>query len=65
MATSSITHNFIINDPAAAERFANALEEAEKTRVELKPSMGKLLTDPDDIKALLMKRKQNKNDEPV
>ena len=28
MATSSITHNFEIKNPEAAERFANAIEES-------------------------------------
>lgn len=46
MATSSITHNFFITDPAAAERFVNALEAAEeekKHRVEREP-VGRELT---------------------
>ncbi len=30
MATSSITHNFIISDEKAIERFIRAIEESEK-----------------------------------
>ena len=37
MATSSITHNFFITDPKAAERFVQALEESEKEAKHRKP----------------------------
>ena len=55
MATSSITHNFIITDPQVAERLAKALEEsaAEPTR----PISDKFryLQDPDEIRELILK----------
>ncbi|MBR3722592.1 MAG: hypothetical protein IKN12_07465 [Selenomonadaceae bacterium] len=37
MATSSITHNFFITDPAAVERFVKALDEAEEEKRNRKP----------------------------
>lgn len=37
MATSSITHNFVITDPEAIERFANAVEESYQESLVAKP----------------------------
>ncbi|MBQ1510298.1 MAG: hypothetical protein IIZ54_05335 [Selenomonadaceae bacterium] len=51
MATSSITHNFFITDPKAAERFVQALEESEeeaKHREPVEPP-GKILTEPKEL----------------
>ena len=47
MATSSITHNFFITDPKAAERFVQALEEAEEEAKHRRPvePIGRELTE--------------------
>ncbi|MBR3622806.1 MAG: hypothetical protein IKN43_05610 [Selenomonadaceae bacterium] len=47
MATSSITHNFFITDPAAVERFVKALDEAEEEKRNRKPKkpVGRELTE--------------------
>ena len=49
MATSSITHNFVIKGDAV-ERFANALEKSFNTEVPDRPSCGRQLTDPNEIR---------------
>ena len=58
MATSSITHNFVIKGDAV-ERFANALEASFNTEVPERPSCGRQLTDPEEIKALTLKWLKN------
>lgn len=60
MATSSITHNFVITDSKHARMFANALEEAEreyKNAAPRRPAPGRELKDPEEIKRFLAKRK--------
>ena len=59
MATSSITHNFVITDPQSVENFVSAIEEAERNRTPSRPPRGRLLTDSDDILALMNRRKVN------
>ena len=52
MATSSITHNFIISDEEAIERFIRAIEESEAeraTRHEMHSGRVKLVTDEQEI----------------
>ena len=65
MATSSITHNFIISDPESVKRFVAAVEEAERDRAPKPVLPGCQLTDPQEILALMAKRKDktfdNKN----
>ena len=61
MATSSITHNFIISNPVEAERYANALEEAENNKIDLKPTMGTAFAKTEDILEILKKRKEKVN----
>ncbi|MBR2215123.1 MAG: hypothetical protein IJ849_05120 [Selenomonadaceae bacterium] len=59
MATSSITHNFFITDPAAVERFVQALEEAEeekRNRVPREP-VGRELTAPEELAAFATRLK--------
>ncbi len=58
MATSSITHNFDITDPEIAERFANLMEELARDYVPTPNPPGRELTDPDEILALMAKRKK-------
>ncbi|MCD8327325.1 MAG: hypothetical protein LUC90_11825 [Lachnospiraceae bacterium] len=65
MPTSSITHNFVISDPAAVERFANALEESakDKERYPFQPVKNAVfLTDPEEIAALMERRKRAKEE---
>lgn len=59
MATSSITHNFVITDQESAARFIEALDEAERCRTEPEPSKGKLLTDSKEIMNLMENWKKN------
>lgn len=64
MATSSITHNFVISDPESVERFIQALDEADKDRTPpRKEPISRELTDPDEIMAvtrrLLKKQREN------
>lgn len=56
MATSSITHNFVISSPESIEKFVTALEEAEHDRSSRKILPGRQLTDSDEILTLMKKR---------
>ena len=56
MATSSITRNFVITGKDKVEAFANALEESANAFVPERKVSARQLTDPDEIKALMMKR---------
>ena len=56
MATSSITHNFVISDPESVKRFIKALDEADRDRTPVPDPPGCELTDPEEI-AAFMKRK--------
>ncbi|MEF2806709.1 MAG: hypothetical protein U0N27_08755 [Massilistercora timonensis] len=60
MATSSITRNFIITGKDKVEAFANALEESANAYVPPRKVSAKQLTDPKEIKALMMKAKGKK-----
>jgi hypothetical protein len=59
MATSSITHNFVISNPESIERFVAAIDEAEHDRKPKRVLQGRQLTDSNEILALMAKRKQN------
>ena len=58
MATSSITHNFVVSDPESVKRFVQAIEEAEYDRTPKQTLPGRQLTDSDEILALMSKRKK-------
>ena len=58
MPTSSITRNFVITGKDKVEAFANALEESAKADVPLREVSARQLTDPKEIKALMMKAKK-------
>ena len=60
MATSSITRNFVITGKDKVEAFANALEESATAFVSESKVSARQLTDPDEIKALMMKAKEKK-----
>ena len=52
MATSSITHNFVISNPESVRRFVSAIEEAEYDRTPKRTLPGRQLTDSNEILAL-------------
>ena len=54
MATSSITHNFVIRG-AAVEAFVRAIDESEavKDSIPLEPAPGRQLTDPNEIREFM------------
>ena len=52
MATSSITHNFVIKDKASAEKLANALSMPKKKE---KRATAKLVTARDELTLLMEK----------
>ena len=55
MATSSITHNFIITDPKAAERLAKALEESANDPPRPFTVSVRHLREPDEIRECMEK----------
>lgn len=60
MATSSITHNFVLSDKKSIEGFIRAIEEAERDKQQRHVSdisYGRLLTDRKEIIELMRKRK--------
>lgn len=60
MATSSITHNFVVSDPKSVERFVSALDGAELDRTPTQALPGRQLTDSQEILALMSKRKKRR-----
>ncbi len=58
MATSSITHNFIISNPESVKRFVAAIDEAKHDRAPKPVLPGRQLTDPQEVLALMAKRKK-------
>ena len=64
MATSSITHNFIITDPKAAERLAKALEESAADPPRPITVSVRHLREPDEIREF-MERVKRANAEEV
>lgn len=58
MATSSVTHNFVISDPESMKRFVAAIDEADRDRTPKQTLPGRQLTDPQEILALMSKRKK-------
>ena len=58
MATSSITRNFIISGKEQVEMFADAIEASANDRPVRVPVAATFLTDPEEIKKLMAKRKQ-------
>ena len=58
MATSSITHNFVVSNPNSVKRFIAAIDEAERDRTPKQTLPGRQLTNPQEILALMSKRKK-------
>lgn len=57
MATSSITHNFVVSSPDSVERFVTALDQAEQDRIPNQVLPGRQLTDSKEILTLMSKRR--------
>ena len=49
MATSSITHNFVISNPNSVKRFIAAIDEADRDRTPKQTLPGRQLTNPQEI----------------
>lgn len=58
MASSSITHNFVISNPDSVKRFVEAIDEADRDRAPKQTLPGRQLTNPQEIFALMAKRKK-------
>lgn len=58
MASSSITHNFVISNPDSVKRFVEAIDEADHDRTSKQTLPGRQLTNPQEILALMAKRKK-------
>jgi hypothetical protein len=58
MATSSITHNFVVSNPDSVRRFVDALDASEQDRTPKQTLPGRQLTNPDEILNLMAKRKK-------
>ena len=58
MATSSITHNFVVSTPDSVERFVTALDKAEQDRIPNQVLPGRQLTDSKEILNLMSKRRK-------
>lgn len=56
MPTSSITHNFVISDPNAVERFVNAIDSSMSDPTPRQTLPGRQLTDTDEILAFMARR---------
>lgn len=57
MATSSITHNFVLSDRESVERFIEAVELSEHDEKKPRIAYGRLLTDKREIWELMSKIK--------
>ena len=58
MATSSITHNFLISNPNSVKRFVTAIDEADRDRTPKQTLPGRQLTNPQEILSLMSKREK-------
>ena len=58
MASSSITHSFVISNPDSIKRFVKAIDEADCDRTPKQTLPGRQLTNPQEILALMEKRKK-------
>ena len=58
MATSNITHNFVISNPNSVKLFIAAIDEADRDRTPKQTLPGRQLTNPQEILALMSKRKK-------
>lgn len=58
MASSSITHSFVISNPDSVKRFVEAIDEADRDRTPKQTLPGRQLTNSQEILALMAKRKK-------
>lgn len=58
MATSSITHNFVISGKERVERFVAALEESERNRSTYAPVSAKEIKDETELRELMVRWKK-------
>ena len=58
MASSSITHNFVISNPDSVKRFVEAIDEADSDRTPKQTLPGRQLKNPQEILALMAKRQK-------
>ena len=58
MATSSITHNFVVSNPNSIKRFVAAIDEADRDRTPKQTLPGRQLTNPQEILALMSKKEE-------
>ena len=59
MASSSITHNFVISNPDSVKRFVEAIDEADRDHTPKQTLPGRQLTNPQEILALMAKKKKH------
>lgn len=52
MASSSITHNFVISNPDSVKRFVEAIDEADRDRTPKQTLPGRQLTNPQALPRL-------------
>ena len=56
MATSSLIDNIRINNPAALEKYAEAMENAEKEPIALVSQLSaRRITDPEEMKMIMLR----------
>ena len=58
MASSSITHNFVIANPDSLKRLVEAIDEADRDRTPKQTLPGRQLTNPQEILEKKKKRKK-------
>ena len=58
MATSSITHNFVISNPNSIKFFIAEIDEADRDRKPKQTLPGRQLTNPQEILSLMSKREK-------
>ncbi len=63
MATSSITHNFVISGSERVQRFVDALDAADKDRMPKMPPVARHLKDPKEIAEFMAKWDEVHKDE--
>ena len=59
MATSSITHNFVISGEERVQRFIDALDEADKDREPKRSPVSRQLRDSREIEELMARWREN------
>ena len=58
MATSSITHNFVVSNPNSVKRFVAAIDEADRDRTPKQTLPGRQLTNPQEICSFNVKKEE-------